>query len=68
MDAPGTRVGQKHPISVQGKAGWRKKMESRNGEVPSPLQVVTNINTTSLMATARSGEAAALDTERPTPR
>lgn len=37
-------------------------MESRNGEVPSPLQVVTNINETSLLATARSGEAAALDT------
>ena len=43
-------------------------MEIRNGEVPSPLQVVTNINRTSLLATARSGEAAALDTERPTPR
>jgi hypothetical protein len=28
-------------------------MESRNGEVPSPLQVVTNINETSLLATAR---------------
>jgi RNA polymerase sigma-70 factor (ECF subfamily) len=37
-------------------------MESRNGEVPSPLQVVTNINEATLLATARSGEAAALDT------
>src|SRR3984893_16975812 len=46
----------------KGKAGWRKKMESRNGEVPSPLQVVTSINEASLLATAKSGEAAALDT------
>jgi RNA polymerase sigma-70 factor (ECF subfamily) len=37
-------------------------MESRNGEVPSPLQVVTNINEATLLATARSGETAALDT------
>jgi RNA polymerase sigma factor (sigma-70 family) len=37
-------------------------MESRNGEVPSPLQVVTSINEASLLATAKSGEAAALDT------
>jgi RNA polymerase sigma factor (sigma-70 family) len=37
-------------------------MESRNGEVPSPLQVVTNINEATLLATARSGEAVALDT------
>ena len=37
-------------------------MESRNGEVPSPLQVVMNINEATLLATARSGEAAALDT------
>ena len=37
-------------------------MESRNVEVPSPLQVVTNINDAALLATARSGEAAALDT------
>src|SRR4029077_16419710 len=37
-------------------------MESKNGEVPSPLQVVTNINEAALLATARSGEAAALDT------
>lgn len=37
-------------------------MESRNGEVPSPLQVVMNINEAALLATARSGEAAALDT------
>src|SRR5271169_774827 len=46
----------------KGKAGWRKKMESRNGEVPSHLQVVTSINEASLLATAKSGEAAALDT------
>src|SRR5258708_17765743 len=38
------------------------KMEIRNGEVPSPLQVVTNVNEATLLATARSGEAAALDT------
>jgi len=37
-------------------------MESRNGEVPSPLQVVTSINEASLLATAKSGETAALDT------
>jgi RNA polymerase sigma factor (sigma-70 family) len=37
-------------------------MESRNGEVPSRLQVVTSINEASLLATAKSGEAAALDT------
>ena len=37
-------------------------MESRNGEVPSPLQVGTSINEASLLATAKSGEAAALDT------
>ena len=49
MDAPGTRVGQ-------GKAGLRKKMESRYGEVASPLQVVTSINEASLLAAAKSGE------------
>ena len=37
-------------------------MESRNGEVPSPLQVVTSINEAGLLATAKSGEAAAVDT------
>ncbi len=37
-------------------------MESRYGEVPSPLQVVTSINEASLLATAKSGETAALDT------
>ena len=37
-------------------------MESRNGEVPSPLQVVTSINEASLLATAKRGETAALDT------
>lgn len=36
-------------------------MESRNGEVSSPLQVVTNINEASLLSTARSGEVAALE-------
>jgi len=41
MDAPGTRVGQ-------GKAGLRKKMESRYGEVASPLQVLTSINESEL--------------------
>jgi len=30
--------------------------------VPSPLQVVTSINEASLLATAKSGETAALDT------
>ena len=43
----------------KGKAGWGKKMESRYGEVPSPLQVVTSINEASLLATAKSGETAA---------
>jgi RNA polymerase sigma factor (sigma-70 family) len=37
-------------------------MESRNGEVPSPLKVLTSINTASLLATAKSGETAALET------
>jgi RNA polymerase sigma factor (sigma-70 family) len=37
-------------------------MESRNGEVPSPLQVVTGIGEASLLAAAKGGEAAALDT------
>ena len=37
-------------------------MESRNGEVPSPVQVVTGIGEASLLAAAKSGEAAALDT------
>jgi RNA polymerase sigma-70 factor (ECF subfamily) len=37
-------------------------MESRTGEVPSPLQVVTSSNEASLLATAKSGETAALDT------
>src|SRR5580692_3625194 len=46
----------------KGKAGWRKKMESRYGELPSPLQVVTSINEASLLAIAKSGETAALDT------
>jgi len=46
----------------KGKAGWRKKMESRNVEAPSSLQVVTSINEATLLATAKSGEAAAVDT------
>jgi len=37
-------------------------MESKNGEVPSPLKAVTTINEDSLLATAKSGEAAAVDT------
>jgi RNA polymerase sigma factor (sigma-70 family) len=37
-------------------------MESRYGELPSPLQVVTSINEASLLAIAKSGETAALDT------
>jgi RNA polymerase sigma factor (sigma-70 family) len=37
-------------------------MESRNGVAPSPLQVVTGIDKASLLATTKSGEAAALDT------
>ena len=37
-------------------------MESRNGEVPSPLQVVTGIGEASLLAAAKSEETAALDT------
>jgi RNA polymerase sigma factor (sigma-70 family) len=37
-------------------------MESRTREVPSPLQVVTSRNEASLLATAKSGEVAALDT------
>ena len=37
-------------------------MESKNGEVPSPLQMVTSINEASLLATAKSGETAALET------
>jgi hypothetical protein len=37
-------------------------MKSRCGEVPRPLQVVTSINEASLVATAKSGETAALDT------
>src|SRR5258708_2332432 len=58
MDAPGARACQKHrPIKRnRGMAGWRKKMESRYGEVPSPLQVLTSINEASLLATAKSGE------------
>src|SRR4029077_13736992 len=46
----------------EGKARWRTKMESKNGEVPSPQQAVTGINEASLLATAKSGEAAAVDT------
>src|SRR5580700_10091909 len=46
----------------KGNAGWRKKMGSRYGEVPSPLQAVTSTNEASLLATAKSGETAALDT------
>jgi len=37
-------------------------MQSRNGEAPSRLQVVRSINGASLLATAKSGEAAAVDT------
>jgi RNA polymerase sigma-70 factor (ECF subfamily) len=37
-------------------------MGSRYGEVPSPLQAVTSTNEASLLATAKSGETAALDT------
>jgi hypothetical protein len=37
-------------------------MESRYGEMPPPLQVVTSINEASLLATAKSGETPALDT------
>jgi RNA polymerase sigma-70 factor (ECF subfamily) len=39
-----------------------EKMESRYGAVPSPPQMVTSINEASLLATANSGETAALDT------
>jgi hypothetical protein len=63
MDGPGTKVGQKHPsISITAKGWWKKKMESRYGALPSSLQVVTSINEASLLATAHSGETAALDT------
>ena len=37
-------------------------MESGYGEGPSPLEVVTSINEASLLATAKCGETAALDT------
>jgi RNA polymerase sigma-70 factor (ECF subfamily) len=37
-------------------------MESRYGALPSSLQAVTSINEASLLATAHSGETAALDT------
>jgi RNA polymerase sigma-70 factor (ECF subfamily) len=37
-------------------------MDNRYGALPSSLQAVTSINEASLLATARSGEAAALDT------
>jgi RNA polymerase sigma-70 factor (ECF subfamily) len=37
-------------------------MEGRTGEMPSPLQAVTSSNEASLLATAKSGEVAALDT------
>ena len=37
-------------------------MESRNGVVPSRLQVVTGLGEASVLAAAKSGEAAALDT------
>jgi hypothetical protein len=37
-------------------------MESRYGEVPSALQVVTSINEASLLATESTGETTALDT------
>jgi hypothetical protein len=46
----------------KGKAAWWKKMETRYGEVPSPLPVVTSINEAAFLTTAKSGETAALDT------
>jgi hypothetical protein len=55
MDAPGTRVGQ-------GKVGLRNKMESRYGEVASPLQVLTSINEASLLVQQRAVKTPALDT------
>jgi hypothetical protein len=40
-------------------------MVSKYGEVRSPLHVVTSINEESLLATAKSGETAALETLLP---
>ena len=61
MDAAGTRGGQRHPRSVTGDK-WLEdadgKQEWRNAV---PRQVVTSINQGSLLATAKSGEAAAID-------
>jgi hypothetical protein len=55
MDAPGTRVGQ-------GKAGLRKKMESRYGEVASPLQVVRASTKRAYWLQQRAVKTPALDT------
>src|SRR5467141_1599220 len=71
---PGSEVGQKHgPINVRRKRLlWRMKMASTYRTVeastpgglaaPSALHDVTGTNEASLLATARSGETAALDT------
>jgi hypothetical protein len=54
MDAPGTSVGQ-------GKAGLRKKMESRYEEVASPLQVVTSLTKRAYWLQQRAVKTPALD-------
>src|SRR5258707_7466284 len=71
---PGSEVGQKHgPINVRRKRLlWRMKMASTYRTVeastpgglaaPSALHDVTGTNEASLLATARSGETAALGT------
>src|SRR5713226_6119982 len=71
---PGSEVGQKHgAINVRrNRLLWRMKMAStyRAVEVsapgglaaPSALQEVSDMNEASLLATAKSGETAALDT------
>src|SRR6267378_3194127 len=60
----GNEVGQKHPhiSAASDRLAWKMKMGSTYRAVPSALQVVTSMNEASLLAAAKSGETAALDT------
>src|ERR1700682_2559682 len=60
----GNEVGQKHPhISVTSdRLAWKMNMGRTYTAVPSALQVVTSMNEASLLAAAKNGETAVLDT------
>src|ERR1700693_4166839 len=60
----GNEAGQKHPPKsvTRDRLAWRMKVGSTYRVVPSALQVVTSMNEAGLLAAAKNGETAALDT------